>query len=131
MAPVLKTGVPERVSGVRIPPSPPASLECRETSQIYCGNRRNWPHLDSKEINTKREFSHLNPVERLAAQIIDRLDWLGGQTTKRSLERSVSAHKPYYLQDAWELILRRCIQPESRLASNPYLPSAQTYGNQS
>jgi hypothetical protein len=23
MAPVLKTGIPERVSGVRIPPSPP------------------------------------------------------------------------------------------------------------
>jgi len=26
MAPVLKTGIPERVSGVRIPPSPPFSL---------------------------------------------------------------------------------------------------------
>ena len=26
MAPVLKTGIPERVSGVRIPPSPPCSL---------------------------------------------------------------------------------------------------------
>src|ERR1700733_14041925 len=26
MAPVLKTGIPERVSGVRIPPSPPDSL---------------------------------------------------------------------------------------------------------
>ena len=25
MAPVLKTGIPERVSGVRIPPSPPVS----------------------------------------------------------------------------------------------------------
>src|SRR5580698_7619745 len=30
MAPVLKTGIPERVSGVRIPPSPPYSLKCRE-----------------------------------------------------------------------------------------------------
>ena len=30
MAPVLKTGVPERVPGVRIPPSPPASQNCRE-----------------------------------------------------------------------------------------------------
>ncbi len=30
MAPVLKTGIPERVSGVRIPPSPPHSLNCRE-----------------------------------------------------------------------------------------------------
>ena len=27
MAPVLKTGVPERVSGVRIPPLPPYSLK--------------------------------------------------------------------------------------------------------
>jgi hypothetical protein len=26
MAPVLKTGIPERVSGVRIPPSPPDFL---------------------------------------------------------------------------------------------------------
>src|SRR5580704_14960506 len=30
MAPVLKTGIPETVSGVRIPPSPPCSLNCRE-----------------------------------------------------------------------------------------------------
>jgi hypothetical protein len=30
MAPVLKTGIPERVSGVRIPPSPPAGLDCKE-----------------------------------------------------------------------------------------------------
>src|SRR5258708_28683233 len=30
MAPVLKTGIPERVSGVRIPPSPPYSLGCRD-----------------------------------------------------------------------------------------------------
>jgi hypothetical protein len=30
MAPVLKTGIPERVSGVRIPPSPPCSLNYRE-----------------------------------------------------------------------------------------------------
>jgi ferredoxin len=30
MAPVLKTGIPERVSGVRIPHSPPRSLNCRE-----------------------------------------------------------------------------------------------------
>jgi hypothetical protein len=27
MAPVLKTGMPERVSGVRIPPSPPDIIE--------------------------------------------------------------------------------------------------------
>ena len=32
MAPVLKTGVPERVPGVRIPPSPPVTLVTRLTS---------------------------------------------------------------------------------------------------
>lgn len=59
----------------------------------------------------KREFSHLNPVERLDAQIIDRLDCLGSQTTKRKLERSMSAHKRHYWLDAWELLLeRKCIQ---------------------
>src|SRR5580698_2283869 len=31
MAPVLKTGVPERVPGVRIPPSPPEILNCIES----------------------------------------------------------------------------------------------------
>jgi hypothetical protein len=30
MAPVLKTGIPERVSGVRIPPSPPDSLVVKQ-----------------------------------------------------------------------------------------------------
>jgi hypothetical protein len=35
MAPVLKTGIPERVSGVRIPSSPPASLHCRETAPPF------------------------------------------------------------------------------------------------
>jgi hypothetical protein len=42
MAPVLKTGIPERVSGVRIPHSPPRSLRCRETSSQFLGNRWNW-----------------------------------------------------------------------------------------
>ena len=30
MAPVLKTGIPERVSGVRIPPSPPVLINVRK-----------------------------------------------------------------------------------------------------
>ena len=59
----------------------------------------------------RREFSHLNPVEQLAAQIIDRLSCLGGQVTKRELERSMSAHKRPYWPDAWDLLLERvCIQ---------------------
>ena len=34
MAPVLKTGVPERVPGVRIPPSPPVLLDAYDTVVI-------------------------------------------------------------------------------------------------
>src|SRR5262249_30613629 len=34
MAPVLKTGIRETVSGVRIPPSPPYSLDKRESSRF-------------------------------------------------------------------------------------------------
>ena len=41
MAPVLKTGIPERVSGVRIPPSPPdfllSSIQQRELRSIRAG----------------------------------------------------------------------------------------------
>src|SRR5208282_4260832 len=40
MAPVLKTGLPERVSGVRIPPSPPRSLNCRESWLFYLASTR-------------------------------------------------------------------------------------------
>jgi len=59
----------------------------------------------------RRVFCHLDPIERLAAQIIDRLDCLGSRTTKRKLERSMSAHKRPYWLDAWELLLERnCIQ---------------------
>jgi hypothetical protein len=38
MAPVLKTGIPERVSGVRIPPSPPvlwSSVQVRSSAPTY------------------------------------------------------------------------------------------------
>jgi hypothetical protein len=39
MAPVLKTGIPERVSGVRIPPSPPAP----NSNHLPCGYRERLP----------------------------------------------------------------------------------------
>jgi hypothetical protein len=59
----------------------------------------------------KSKSSHLNPVERLAAQIIDRLDCLGSQTTKRALERAMSAHKRPLWKDAWAtLVKRKCIR---------------------
>jgi hypothetical protein len=57
------------------------------------------------------EFSHLPRVERLAAQIIERLNCLGSRTTKRELERSMSAHKRPYWPEAWELLLERgCVE---------------------
>jgi hypothetical protein len=59
----------------------------------------------------RREFSHLEPVERLAAQIIERLNYLSSRKTKRELERSMSAHKRPYWPEAWELLLEReCIK---------------------
>ena len=67
--------------------------------------------MDNKGIIMKREFSHLKPVERLAAQIIDRLHILGSQTTKRALERSMSARKRPVWKKAWEMLIqRKCIQ---------------------
>jgi hypothetical protein len=41
MAPVLKTGIPERVSGVRIPPSPPElyAQKHRELTQKQIGEK--------------------------------------------------------------------------------------------
>ena len=41
MAPVLKTGVPERVSGVRIPPLPPCSLRFSILWPNFSDNPRN------------------------------------------------------------------------------------------
>ena len=59
----------------------------------------------------KSKFSHLNPVELLAAQIIDRLNCLGSQTSKRQLERSMSAHKRPLWKEAWALLIQKqCIR---------------------
>jgi hypothetical protein len=41
----LKTAVPERVPGVRIPLPPPASLNCRETARLLLRNTQNMPVL--------------------------------------------------------------------------------------
>jgi len=59
----------------------------------------------------RREFSHLQPTEYLAAQIIDRLNLYGSKMTKRKLERLMSAHKRPEWREAWELLIRtRCIR---------------------
>jgi hypothetical protein len=65
MAPVLKTGIPERVSGVRIPLSPPYSLDCRE-----------FPHQLSKEFANCARFWRFvlyksDCRERTAQEMID------------------------------------------------------------
>jgi hypothetical protein len=74
-------------------------------------DRENRPVAGQKRNLSRREFSHLSPVGQLAAQIIDRLDCLGSQTTKRTLERSMSAHKLPLWQQAWKMLLAwKCIQ---------------------
>ncbi len=51
MAPVLKTGIPERVSGVRIPHSPPRSLKGREIAWNALEFAR--PHFQSGPPKTE------------------------------------------------------------------------------
>lgn len=59
----------------------------------------------------RNEFSHLSRTGELAALIIDRLDRFNGRTTKRKLERSMSAHKRKLWKEAWEMLVqRKCIQ---------------------
>jgi hypothetical protein len=56
MAPVLKTGVPERAPGVRIPPSPPRSLDCREFLPLFPAEFANMPVFrDSSSANRTAE----------------------------------------------------------------------------
>ena len=59
MAPVLKTGIPERVSGVRIPPSPPVLFGSREnpTDLYLCPIRKLqvFPGSASPSIFTMRD----------------------------------------------------------------------------
>ena len=72
MAPVLKTGIPERVSGVRIPPSPPLLLlsgTCKsviptlipESGRITDGQPRSQPHKENRNaarVANGREERH-------------------------------------------------------------------------
>jgi hypothetical protein len=55
MAPVLKTGIPGRVSGVRIPPSPPFSLGCRETGLHFPEHRPTTPQFCDSRFGTGPE----------------------------------------------------------------------------
>src|ERR1700679_3092030 len=54
MAPVLKTGVPERVSGVRIPPLPPFRLSNLTVAIFY---RRKWRNPAQIEVFFRRSQS--------------------------------------------------------------------------
>src|SRR5271167_1983276 len=69
MAPVLKTGIPERVSGVRIPPSPPRSLDYREIPLASRENTRIMPVFCDYSKQTglqRRDSSAPNAISVLA-----------------------------------------------------------------
>ena len=57
MAPVLKTGIPERVSGVRIPPSPPLQktkdLRSRLYARLYFPRNPCFPSIEHTRENRK------------------------------------------------------------------------------
>jgi hypothetical protein len=58
-------------------------------------------------------FDHLRPRDRLAARILDRLDWWGSMS-KRQLERRMNAWKHPLWTEAWEmLVARKCIRLRS------------------
>jgi hypothetical protein len=58
-------------------------------------------------MSRKTFFDHLPLLEKMAAQIVDRLDHLGGQCSKRQLARSMSAHKKPMWPSAFEFLARR------------------------
>src|SRR3954452_20634952 len=65
MAPVLKTGIPGRVSGVRIPHSPPYSLDRRETRPNCSRSCEKTPKFpDSAPANWTRESDRPNAVRQ-------------------------------------------------------------------
>ena len=57
-------------------------------------------------------FRHIaSPVERLAAHILERLDYFGGSLSKRELQRKLNSHKYPLWGAAWELLIsNRCIE---------------------
>src|SRR5437879_4672478 len=56
-------------------------------------------------------FEHLPPEQRLAARILDTLDWNEGKLTKRKLERRLNAAKYTYWSKAWSMLLDKgCIR---------------------
>jgi hypothetical protein len=79
MAPVLKTGIPERVSGVRIPPSPPYSLKCREICLDCPGNNNKSPQFCGFSLtNRTGESVLLHTVGELCRLSLRRADWQSG-----------------------------------------------------
>jgi len=52
-------------------------------------------------------FDHLSPIPRMAGKIIDRLEFWGGQMTKRTLERRMNANKHPLWKDAWAMLLAK------------------------
>ena len=62
-APVLKTGVRETVPGVRIPPSPPYSLKCREIRLDFSRNCRKWAQFRYFRSKTGPEKAHCSMLK--------------------------------------------------------------------
>src|ERR1700733_7746709 len=58
---VLKTDVPERVPGVRIPLPPPHSLKCREIRPDCSGNYAKWVQFRNFLSKRSRERGVLTP----------------------------------------------------------------------
>ena len=55
----------------------------------------------------KTVYDHLPPVEKMAAQILDRLYHLGNECSKHDLARRMSAHKKRMWKDAFEMLVRQ------------------------
>src|SRR5438132_7221203 len=93
MAPVLKTGIPERVSGVRIPPSPPDSLSCRDIRLHYRENRKKLPQLDDSCPRTGPEkVLRRTPLTPFAAFFSGWQTF--GPVFNHSVRRIACDHKP-------------------------------------
>jgi hypothetical protein len=61
---------------------------------------------------TQSLFGHIpSATARLAAHILERLDYFGGEMTKRELQRKLNSHKYPLWQRAWEMLIsRNCIE---------------------
>src|ERR1700722_11608475 len=93
MAPVLKTGIPERVSGGRIPPSPPDSLDCRESARQLSRHSRFVPVFrdSDRQVGLRRTDYLDNEAHRIRLFLWSASDQSDSQP---GAKRRFSDHKP-------------------------------------